>query len=223
LRSRSGQRGVLALLAFANPAISKQTADRARLANKEEKIEALPGTEDEAREIGQVYGASQSRVYVGAQAREQAAKEEAGNFRVLHFAAPAALSDISPMYSHIALAQSDAGAKEDGLLEVWEMMSLDLRADLAVLSASETAQGQIGMGEGTMGLAWAVYVAGCPTAVISKWRAGAAEMAVEFHRNQRLATSKAYALRQAAVKLLRGGQHGHPFYWASLCVIGDAT
>ena len=224
-KPKAGQPASMALLAFANPSISKQTADRARLADKEEKLEAMPEAENEVKAIGQVYGAAQSRVYVGAQAREQTAKEEAGKFRAIHFAAPARLNDISPMYSHIALAESDANAKEDGLFEVWELMNLNLRADFAVLSASETARGQTETGEATTGLVWALHVAGCPAAVISKWRAdsvGATEMILEFYRHQRSATSKAQSLRQAALKLLRGDRYKHPFYWAALSVIGDA-
>jgi CHAT domain-containing protein len=33
--------------------------------------------------------------------------------------------------------------------------------------------------------------------------------------------SKAEALRQAALKLLRGRQYSHPFYWAAFVVVGD--
>jgi hypothetical protein len=33
------------------------------------------------------------------------------------------------MYSHLALAEGNAN--EDGLLEAWELMQLDLHADLA--------------------------------------------------------------------------------------------
>ena len=49
---------------------------------------------------------------------------------------------------------------EDGLLEAWELMQLDLKADLAVLSACETARGRYGVGEGMIGLTWALFVAG---------------------------------------------------------------
>ena len=35
------------------------------------------------------------------------------------------------MYSHLALAEG--ATSEDGLLEAWELMQLDLTADLAVL------------------------------------------------------------------------------------------
>jgi CHAT domain len=43
---------------------------------------------------------------------------------------------------------AEDGAGEDGLLEAWELMQLDLRAELAVLSAYETARGRVGARRG---------------------------------------------------------------------------
>jgi CHAT domain-containing protein len=77
------------------------------------------------------------------------------------------LNNASPMYSHLALAEG--GANEDGLLEAWELMQLDLKAGLAVLSACETARGRIGAGEGMVGLSWAMFIAGVLSIVVSQW------------------------------------------------------
>jgi hypothetical protein len=40
------------------------------------------------------------------------------------------------MYSPLLLSQAAGNDAEDGLLEAWELMNLNLRADLVVLSAS---------------------------------------------------------------------------------------
>ena len=87
------------------------------------------------------------------------------------------------MYSHLVLAQGDKN--EDGLLEAWELMQMDLRADLAVLSACETARGRFGAGEGMIGLTWALFVAGAPATVVSQWKVESAstrDLMLGFHR-----------------------------------------
>jgi CHAT domain-containing protein len=70
---------------------------------------------------------------------------EAGAFHVLHFATRGVLNDAAPMYSRLVLARGDKN--DDGLLEAWELMQMDLRAALVALSACETARGRFGAGE----------------------------------------------------------------------------
>jgi CHAT domain-containing protein len=174
-----------------------------------------------------MYGAAYSTVYTGAEAREERAKAEAGGYRILHFATHGILNDRNPMYSHLLQARADGDANEDGLLEAWEILKLNLNANLAVLSACETARGRIGAGEGMIGLSWALFVAGCPTTVVSQWKvdsAGATELMLEFHRRLKASPnggfSAARALREAALKLRRTGAYRHPFYWAGFVVAG---
>jgi CHAT domain-containing protein len=133
------------------------------------------------------------------------------------------------MYSHLTLAQG--GPNDDGLLEAWELMQLDLKAELAVLSACETARGRIGAGEGMIGFSWAMFIAGVPSLVVSQWKiesAGTRDLMVNFHRSllhssaqSKAKTSKAEALRQAALKLLKNPETSHPFYWAGFVLVGD--
>jgi CHAT domain-containing protein len=135
------------------------------------------------------------------------------------------------MYSQLLLAQSEADTNEDGLLEAWEIMKLNLNADLVVLSACDTARGRVGAGEGMIGLSWAFFVAGSPTSVLSQWKidsASTTELMLEFHRRlkSQMASnadsfSAARALRDADLKLLRSDRYRHPFYWAGFVVAGN--
>ena len=152
-----------------------------------------------------------------------------GNFRTLHFATHGILDSNSPMYSHIVLS-TDEKSSDDGLLEAWEIMGMDLTADLAVLSACETARGRTGVGEGVIGMSWAFFVAGCPTTVVSQWKvdsASTSELMIEFHRNLVSKTpgpqppwKKADALRKAMLTLMRNSKYKDPYYWAGFVVIG---
>jgi CHAT domain-containing protein len=182
--------------------------------------------------LGRLYGAGRSRIYVGVEAREERFKQEAGGYRILHMATHGILNDTSPMYSQIVLSPPERDAREDGLLESWEVMGLDLRADLVVLSACETARGRFSAGEGVIGLTWALFVAGTPGAVVSQWKvesASTTELMVEFHRLFMSRAARpwaghhaAHALRQSALRLMRNPRHRHPFYWAGFVVVGDA-
>jgi CHAT domain-containing protein len=178
-----------------------------------------------------LYGARRSKVYVGVAAREERVKAEANSARILHFATHGIFNDASPMYSHVLLSQAADNPQQDGLLEAWELLNLELNAELVVLSACETARGKVGAGEGLIGLTWALFVAGCPTTVASQWKVldvSTKTLMVEFHRRLRSETGdhraklwKAEALRQAQLALLRRREYRHPFYWAGFAVIGD--
>lgn len=210
------------LLALGNPVLGAETLKRA-LTLRDGKLEPLPEAEQEVKALGRLYGVSRSKVYVGADAREDRVKSEASRAKILHFATHGILNNASPMYSHLALAEGGLG--EDGLLEAWELMQLDLHADLAVLSACETARGRVGAGEGMIGFSWAMFIAGVPSIVVSQWKvesAGTRDLMVNFHRGLLSPKStKTEALRQAALKLLKNPETSHPFYWGGFVLVGD--
>jgi CHAT domain-containing protein/tetratricopeptide (TPR) repeat protein len=184
----------------------------------------LPETARQVRELKRLYGVAASRVYVGPEAREDRMKAEAGGYRILHFATHGILNDASPLYSYLLLA-SGRESSEDGRLEAREILDLDLTAELAVLSACETARGRVASGEGVIGLTWAFFVAGCPSIVVSQWKVDSAsttELMLEFHRGLRAGRAKDESLRAAALKFLRGTRYRHPFYWAGFVVVGDS-
>jgi CHAT domain-containing protein/Tfp pilus assembly protein PilF len=228
------------LLAFGNPKLSRRTIEQVTTIHRDEKLLPLPEAEREVVSLKQLYGSTNSQVYIGAAALEQTAKREIGNCRVLHFATHAILDGANPMYSGIVLTSGD-GTTEDGLLEAWEIINLDLNADIAVLSSCNTARGRIGAGEGVIGMSWAFLVAGCPTTVVSQWQVDSASttaLMIAFHKNLVLGSkrsgqtekhsnspsyrmSKAQALRHAMLTLIRDNRFKSPYYWAGFVVIGD--
>lgn len=209
----------------------------------------LPETERLAELLSQLYGPKHSKVFVGASADEGRFKSEAKGYQVIHIGAHGILDDDDPMYSHILLSQKEAppGASgaptatraasqpgnDDGLLEAWEIMDLELNASLVVLSACETGRGRVGDGEGIIGLTWALFMAGSPTSVVSQWKVderSTTELMLNFHRNSKAQASAAKdspgtadSLRQAALALVKEGNYQHPFYWAGFVVVGDGS
>jgi CHAT domain-containing protein/tetratricopeptide (TPR) repeat protein len=212
------------LLAFGNPALPAMAMARAQTVYRDFSLAPLPEAEREVKALAQLYGTLQSKVFTGTAARETQAKAEAGNYNILHFATHGILNDASPLYSHLLLAQENSS--EDGLLEAREVLKLDLRAELVTLSACETARGKIGAGEGVIGLSWAFFVAGSPATLVSQWKvesASTTNLMLGFYQKLKAAQplSKAAALRQAALQLMRSPDYKHPFYWAGFVLIGD--
>ena len=162
---------------------------------------------------------------VGAAAREDIVKAEMGTYKVVHFATHGVLNDQSPLYSYLLLAPGE-NSREDGLLEAWELMQMDLKAEMVVLSACDTARGNVGTGEGMIGMTWALFVAGVPTTVASQWNVPSettTRLMVAFHRFAKERT-KAEAWRQAALEMIREPRYRmKPFYWAGFVVVGNGS
>ena len=211
------------LLAFANPNIRAATVAQARAFHDRADLGAIPEAEEEVRELARLYGSRRSRVYIGDQARESVLKREAGSSDVLHIASHGLIDNEAPMFSALVLSKAPEEESEDGLLEAREITGLRPGTRIAVLSACETGRGQITTGDGVIGLSWALLAAGCPTAVVSQWKAVSATTAtlmVDFHRNLLRGTDAAVALQKAQLALMSNERFSHPFYWAPFVVVG---
>jgi CHAT domain-containing protein/tetratricopeptide (TPR) repeat protein len=215
------------LLAIGNPSLSGRSVSRLRSTRREVSFDSLPQAEHEVKAIGEIYGAQESTILIGNSAREETFKATASKYPVLHFAAHGVLDNVNPLYSRLLLATESES--EDGFLEAREIMKLDLHADLAVLSACQTARGQIGSGEGLIGMSWALFIAGTSTTVASQWKVDSvstARMMIDFHRNLQSErgssqASAAEALRRAAINLMADPKYRHPFFWSGFVVVGN--
>jgi CHAT domain-containing protein len=219
------------LLAFGDPVFSSRRSAQLETGERNEVLYSLPTTKLEVNTLREIYGPLSSAAYVGSQATEEKAKSEIFKYRVLHFATHGILDETNPLYSRIVLLQPAATSSEDGFLEAREIMKMDLNADLAVLSACQTARGRISRGEGVIGLNWGLFAAGCPTTVVSQWNVEAnstSRLMIDFHsallsinRDADHVSRTAEALRQAALKMLKSPDFSRPIYWAGFIVVGD--
>lgn len=214
-------------LAFANPPRRKGD-EKADAKLRDEEAGPLPDAEREVERIARLFREG-TRLYVGQDALESRVKSESGAYNVIHFATHGVLDDNNPMYSHILLAPSPGDSSEDGFLETWELMRLDLHAELAVLSACDTARGSVHAGEGLIGMSWALFVAGCSSTVATQWKvpsAVSADLMIDFYRQwlhpgRDTWFAKAEALRQARLHLIRDGKHRDPYYWSGYVLVGS--
>ena len=213
------------LLAVMNPQLSPEMETRIKSILPAEKINRRPTARNAFEELGDLYNERPQAALVGPDASEDRMKAKAGKYDLLHLDSEVILNETAPLFSFSALSSS-AGAKDDGALEVREIFDLDLNSDLAVISASELAWPKAGAMRSMTGLTWAWFVAGCPAAVVSRWRTDESfDLALEFHRriiSSWRKESKARSWQAAVQQSLSREERRHPYFWAGFSIFGDA-
>lgn len=182
----------------------------------------IPGIERELEGIKTSVLAKKIR---GEKATEECFKDEVGKYNILHLAMHTLINNKQPMLSKLVFYQ-DNDTIEDGLLNTYELFSMDLNAGLAVLSACNTGSGKLLKGEGIMNLARGFIFAGVPGIVMTMWSVddqSGADIVSKFYEYLEDGMSKDEALRQAKLDFLAKGDplRSHPFYWAAYVNIGD--
>jgi len=185
-------------------------------------LPALPGTRLEAQFFAERAGFSQIHMLSGETATEdQIKRPSATSTRLIHFGTHALINPDQPRHSAVLLA---AGDGEDGLLQAFEIESLDLTGTVAVLAACASATGQWLDTEGVMGLARAFMIAGAPAVIATRWPVGDRAAAAYFTRMYRhlgRGHTLDQAMRQARADLAEAGFP--PRAWSAYVLIGDGA
>jgi CHAT domain-containing protein len=214
------------LLAFGNPVIGKEKASGQQDGND---LCPLPEAETEVTTLAQIYSSAGGKAFTGREATEKSFKTLASSYQIIHLATHGILDNRRPLYSYLLITKTEGDVENDGLLEAREIMDMKLNADLAVLSACDTARGRVGAGEGVIGMSWAFFVAGVRTTVVSQWQVNSvstSQLMLNFHQALKSnkndsAVKKADALRTAALSLMKDSRYRHPFYWAGFVMVGS--
>ena len=211
----------------------------------------LPGAAREAASVSAIWSrtGSEESSLIGMNARKSSVLEQAAGKRVLHLATHgffldgcgSTASGTSPravgaaenplLLSGLALAgANESKLPGDGLLTAEEIASMSLEGlDWVVLSACDTALGEIQAGEGVFGLRRAFQLAGARTVIMSLWQVDDNNTRLwmeELYRARFLrgaATSESVRTATLSVLAHRRASHlsTHPLYWAGFLAAGE--
>ncbi len=199
----------------------------------------LPNTREEALHIAEVLGtAPEGAVYLGQEASERNVKRlPLSDYRYILFATHGLLAGEFKPGVQPALALSFVGdPKNDGLLEMGEILGLDLAADLVALSACNTAggSGEDDRGEGFAGLTRSFMYAGARSLLVSQWSVESttarALMQKVFQSARDASISRSLTIakrslfeqpRSIAFTEDVEVSTAHPFFWAPFILVGE--
>jgi len=247
-KSPPSQQG--ALVAFADPIFDEENSAtaatrQARLqmlrsgrAFRGATLSRLADTAQEARLASQALGGREEDLYLQKRATEHNVKGlPLSSFRTLLFATHGLMAGEFRPGIQPALALSFVDDPDnDGLLEMGEILGLDLKAHLVVLSACNTGRSSApeDRGEGFAGLTRSFMYAGAASLVVTLWSVeseSAKRLMGDFYgrlknkdRATALADAKRALIASGADLTLSNGLHvplAHPFFWAPYVMVGE--
>ena len=160
--------------------------------------------------------------------RERVLSPELANYRIVHFATHGIVNSERPELSGIVLSLFDNdGNSQNGFLRLHDIYSMNLPADLVVLSACSTGLGKEVRGEGLIGLTRGFMYAGASGVIASLWKVdddATAELMKHFYDALfQKGMTPAAALRDAQLTLSQNKRWESPYYWAGFVIQGQYT
>jgi CHAT domain-containing protein/tetratricopeptide (TPR) repeat protein len=159
--------------------------------------------------------------------REAVLRGALRDYRFLHFATHGSFAAGEPGGGRLVLAQVEPRGRPEanGFLYLADIYELDLRADLVVLSACQSARGREVRGEGMMGMTRGFFYAGAERVLVSLWNVNdrvTVELMRRFYRGMLAeGLSPAAALRAAQDAIRRQTRFRAPYYWAGFVLQGE--
>ena len=188
-------------------------------------LDSLPRAASEARHIARELHAS---ALIGPQATEVEVLKRLPSAAVVHLATHGVAFNTESQVRNSFIALASGGGKS-GILTIGEILdSLPmLRADLVVLSACQTALGDITHAEGTVGFQRAFLAKGAHSVLVSLWSVSdeATELLMESFYDHWIHDAdhpgKAEALRRAQANVRRRHAFSAPKFWAGFQLVGS--
>lgn len=187
---------------------------------RREGLGALLYNQKEASNIQAIIG---GKMLSGAQATQANFLSNAASYSMIHFATHGKVNTQNADLSYLALAAQDTGSRE--LLYVNDLYSMNIPAEMVVLSACETGLGNFKAGDGIASLSRAFSYAGAQSIIPTLWSVNdqkTAEFMEQFYQNIATGMPKDVSLQQAKLAYLNSqdNYYTHPFFWGASIPVG---
>jgi CHAT domain-containing protein len=178
-------------------------------------------------EVSNVINIFHGDIFNNEKATESNFKLNSEGYDVLHLAMHTIIDDEDPMYSKMVFSMGN-DSTNDGYLNTFEIYNLNLKAQLAVLSACNTGSGKIRNGEGIMSLARGFIYAGVPSIVMTLWEVddkSGADIMTNFYSYLKDGQAKDKALQNAKLEYLSTASQlrAHPYFWSAYVNVGNSN
>jgi len=195
----------------------------AQLTKRDTSMIDLPGSRKECRDICDIFP---TKLVAGYDATKQRFISLASHYQVIHLSTHGIPSEGNDNIIMLAFNQDGDDKIQHNCLNLYEILNLNLKSDLVVLSACKSALGTKNKSEGNLNIAWAFKNAGATSVVVSLWDVNDYASSIimpSFYRNMAEGQTKPEALRKAKLDFIRLSDKSfkHPYYWASFDYIGN--
>jgi CHAT domain-containing protein/tetratricopeptide (TPR) repeat protein len=183
---------------------------------------SLPGSRVEAASVAR--SSRESKMYIGSRSTKAAVRDALVRGDIVHIASHGSHNSQNPLFSQMTVA-SKSRAGSDGMLAVYEIMTMPVRSPLVFLSGCETGLG--GEGDGVFSvasdegsLAQAFLFAGASSVVATLWPvrdSEAAAIATDFYKRVQAGRTPWDALGDSQRAAISRGNH---LTWAAYTISG---
>ncbi len=160
-------------------------------------------------------------VLLANQATETNLKTDAPESNIIHISSHSFLYNSQPL---ILLSQGNDD-KNDGFLELGEILQMKLKSDLVVLSSCRSGLGEVEEAEGTLGMQKAFFDAGASSVIVSLWDVNdkyTSYFMESFYKNLSEGMNKTKSLQKAKIDFIEK-YSANPYYWSAFILSGNIS
>ena len=179
----------------------------------------LEYSQDEIENINEII--DNNVILLANHATETNLKTEAPESNVIHISSHSFLYNSQPL---ILFSQED-DEKNNGFLELGEIVQMNLKSNLVVLSSCRSGLGEVEDAEGTLGMQKAFFDAGAASVVVSLWDVNdkyTSYFMKDFYENLSAGLDKTESLRKTKIDFINK-YSANPYYWSAFILSGNIS